>query len=134
LLIDAGVIMSEGELVEQIGVIERVGSTANSTAIVLSELHPGLIYVGGPVDPETSSILFRRDPWIAAVRTLYGATHAIIVDRSVDGIVHVRDPWGLSGVGSANGTRATLLLSDFVVHWDCTGFNVVAPNARKKGG
>ena len=44
-------------------------------------------------------------------------------------IVHVRDPWGLNGPGSGTGTRATLSLADFKLHWHGAIHQVVIPAA-----
>ena len=56
------------------------------------------------------------------------------MDALEDGIVHVRDPWGMAGSGSGMGSRATLSLSDFMVQWDYALNNVVFPNRVKAGG
>lgn len=98
--------MSEGELIEQIGILEGVGSTAEAAAVALSDKHPRLNYVGGPLDDEKLELFLHRDPWIAFVKTDYGAVHSVIVDRCDGNLVHVRDPWGLGGPGSGTGTRA----------------------------
>lgn len=131
LLRDAETELSEAELIEQIGILEGVGSTAESAATVLSERHPRLRYVGGSLDDDKLAIFFRRDPWIAFVKTDFGAVHSVIVDRSEDELVYVRDPWGLAGPGSGTGTRATLTLADFRLHWGGAIFNGVVPNAIK---
>lgn len=41
----------------------------------------------------------------------------VIVDGLTDNIVSVRDPWGLTGPGSGNGTEARILFDDFLDHW-----------------
>src|SRR5438034_10401916 len=63
LLKDAGVKVSEAELLGKIGYLEGWGTTAEGTARVLDELHPQLGYAGGAVDPEAAATLFKRDPW-----------------------------------------------------------------------
>jgi hypothetical protein len=100
LLRDAGVERSEAELAERLGVIEGSGSTPGPASAALSALHPRLRYEGGSVDPGSAlGVLFRRDPWIAYVRTDFGRLHAAIVERLDGDIVHVRDPWGRAGLG-----------------------------------
>src|SRR5262245_33002221 len=69
LLLDAGVLVSEQELLGRIGYIEGYGTTADSTAAVLTDIHPRLGYAGGAVDPQAFSVLCRRAPWIASLRT-----------------------------------------------------------------
>ena len=93
LLKDAGVLVSEEDLLSRIGYLEGWGTTADATGRALDSLHPRLGYSGGPVDPASSAILFRRDPWIASLRTDQGTVHAVIVDSLRDDVVHVRDPW-----------------------------------------
>ncbi len=115
----------------RIGYTEGWGTTAPGTAAVLDDLHPRLGYVGGSVDPEAIKVLFQRDPWIASLRTVRGTVHAVIVDNLEGVIVHVRDPWGLTGPGSGTGTRATINLSDFLEHWHWGVNNAVFPNRRK---
>lgn len=131
LLKDADVNLSEAEVLGKIGYYEGWGTTAERTAQMLDELHPRLGYAGGAVDPESAAILFRGDSWIASLKTDYGTVHAVIVDRLEGDIVHVRDPWGLSGPGSGTGTQATIKLSDFMEHWHWAINNVVFPNRLK---
>jgi ABC-type bacteriocin/lantibiotic exporter with double-glycine peptidase domain len=131
LLKDAGLDVSEPELLSRIGYLEEWGTITASTAQALNELHPQLGYDGGAVDPEVTTILFKRDPWIASLRTDRGTVHAVIVDGLDGDIVWVRDPWGLKGPGSGTGTRATIKLSDFLEHWHWALNNVVFPNRRK---
>lgn len=131
LLKDAGVSMSEAEVLGQIECLEGWGTTAEGTARALDQLHPRLGYSGGAVAPEAATILFKRDPWIASLKTDHGAVHAVIVDRLEGDTIHVRDPWGLSGPGSGTGTQATLKRSDFMEHWHWAINNGVFPNRLK---
>jgi predicted double-glycine peptidase len=131
LLRDAGVEISEAEILGKIGYLEGWGTMAEDAARVLDEFHPRLGYAGGAVPPEAASILFKRDPWIASLKTDRGTIHAVIVDRLEGDVVQVRDPWGLSGPGSGTGTRATIRLSDFLEHWHWAINNAVFPNRRK---
>ena len=131
LLKDAGVRIPEHELVTKIGIIEGFGTTAGATASVLSELHPKWKYAGGSVDPDSMKILFERDSWIASLKTDRGTIHAVLVDKLEGDIVHVRDPWGIAGPGSGTGTRATIKLSDFMVHWHWAINNAVFPDRVK---
>jgi hypothetical protein len=131
LLRDAGAEVSEAALIEKIGILEGVGSTAESAAATLSDLHPRLHYLGGPLEDDKLFVFLRRDPWIAFVKTDYRAVHSVIVDRSEVNLVYVRDPWGLAGPGSGAGTRATLTLTDFRNHWGGAIYNGVVPNAIK---
>src|SRR4051812_15816261 len=89
LLKDAGAHVSEPELLAKIGYLEEWGTTSAGTARALDELHPRLRYAGGAVDPTTAAILFRRDPWIASLKTDHGTVHAVIVDGLEGDIVHV---------------------------------------------
>lgn len=131
LLQDAGVLVSEPELLAKIGYLEEWGTTSAETARVLNELHPRLGYAGGAVAPEAAAILFERGPWIASLKTDRGTVHAVLVDRLEGDTVHVRDPWGLAGLGSRTGTHATIKLSDFMEHWHWAINNVVFPNRLK---
>jgi predicted double-glycine peptidase len=131
LLKEAGVDVSEAELLEKIGYLEGWGTTSGETARALDELHPRLGFAGGAVDPETVAILFKRTPWIASLKTDRGTIHAVIVDRLEDDVVHVRDPWGISGLGSGPGSQATIKLSDFLDHWQGALNNAVFPNRLK---
>jgi hypothetical protein len=131
LLKDAGVDVSEGELLEKIGYYEGWGTTADNTAPVLSALHPRLGYDGGSIPLESLPILFKRDAWIANLRTDRGTVHSVIVDKLEGNIVHVRDPWGQNGPGSGTGTRATIALDDFLEHWHWAFNNAVIPNRLK---
>lgn len=131
LLRDAGVEVSEEDLLAKIGYIEGYGTTAASVASVLDELHPQQGYAGGSVAPETVEALFRRVPWIASLRTERGTIHAVIVDALEGEIVTIRDPWGPSGPGSEAGVRATMKLSDFLEHWHWALNNAVFSNRRK---
>jgi hypothetical protein len=131
LLKDAGFEISEYDLLAKIGYIDNWGTNAKGTAKVLDELHPHLGFDGGAVNPNCIVILFRRDPWIASLLTDFGRVHAVIVDRLEADVVHVRDPWGVSGPGSGAGTRATIPLSDFMEHWDYALNNAVFPNRAK---
>ncbi len=131
LLIDAGVFATEQELIDRIGLLEGFGTTSAATAAALDALHPRLRYSGGAVNPEAAAVLFGRDPWIASLKTLRGTKHAVIVDELTGAIVHVRDPWGMSGPGSDTGTQATMKLSDFLEHWQWTLNNAVFPDRRK---
>jgi hypothetical protein len=118
-------------LLAAIGYIEDFGTTAEHTAPVLDGLHPGLGYGGGTVSQDDVAILFRRDPWIASLRTYHGTVHAVIVDALEGTIVHVRDPWGLSGPGAGSGSKATMHLTDFLEHWHWSMNKAVFPNRRK---
>jgi hypothetical protein len=131
LLKDTGVSISEQDLLARIGYIDGYGTTSAGTAAALDELHPGLGYAGGAVAPEAADVLFRRDPWIASLRTDRGTIHAVIVDRLEEEVVHVRDPWGLSGLGSGTGTEATIRLSDFLEYWHWALNNAVFPVRHK---
>jgi len=131
LLKDAGMDISEPELLGRIGYLEEWGTTTAGTAGALDELHPRLGYAGGAVDPAVAAILFQRDPWIASLRTDRGTVHAVIVDGLDGDVVRVRDPWGLTGPGSGTGTRATIKLTNFMEHWHWALNNVVFPNRRK---
>lgn len=131
LLKDAGVEVSEAELLSKIGYLEEWGTTSGETARVLEELHPRLGYAGGAVDPEAAAILFQRDQWIASLRTDRGMIHAVIVDKRVGDKVYVRDPWGLFGPGLGMGTQAVIALSDFLEHWHWALNNAVFPNRLK---
>jgi hypothetical protein len=135
LLRDAGVEISEAELVDRIGILEGFGASYITTAEVLSELHPRLRYSGGGVFPEHFHALCQRGVWIARVITLGGRPHAIIVDGlQPDELVAVRDPWGLSGPGSGTGTQATMRLSDFLEHWRWGIHHVIIPDLAQVGG
>jgi predicted double-glycine peptidase len=129
LLRDAGVELTEAELIDAIGVVDGFGSTAESAALVLTGRHPRLRYVGGCLTEEQLDLFFRRDPWIAFLTTERGSFHSVVVDGCTDGIVSVRDPWGAHGPGSASGTRATLLRSDFFDSWARAACNGVVPHA-----
>lgn len=131
LLKDADVHVSELELLGKIGYYEGYGTVAEHTAPVLSELHPRLGYEGGAIPQEALPILFKRDPWIANLRTDRGTVHAVIVDRLEGDTVHVRDPWGLHGPGTETGTTATIKLSDFLEHWHWALNKAVIPNRLK---
>ncbi len=131
LLADAGVIVSEEDLLSRIGIIEGWGTSVGRTAEVLDELHPNLGYAGGSVDPDWIKVFFKRDPWIAVLRTLHGTLHAVVVDRLEGDLVHLRDPWGTSGPGSGCGSHATIRLADFRAHWTWGYHNAVTPNRRK---
>jgi predicted double-glycine peptidase len=129
LLRDAGVDVSEAELVEEIGVVDGFGSTAETAAVALTGRHPRLRYLGGGLLEEQLNLFFRRDPWIAYVTTVWGTFHSVIVDGCDGQTVAVRDPWGLKGPGSGQGTRATLHLDDFIESWNRAACNGVVPHA-----
>lgn len=131
LLRDAGIELSERDLRGRIGVVEGFGSKFESAAEVLSELHPGLTYAGGSVNPEDVNILFQRDPWVARVRTLSGRSHAILVDGLAGGVVEVRDPWGLDGPGAGTGSEAVLSLGHFLEHWHFGVHGAIIPTGLK---
>lgn len=132
LLRDAGLAISEGRLIEQIGVMDGLGSTAPATAAALSDLHPRLRYAGGSIDPdETLPAVFRRDPWVALLGTDRGSVHSVIVDRLDGLIVWVRDSWGLGGPGPGPGSRASISLPDFLEHLRRSYHTVVVPIGLK---
>lgn len=131
LLRDAGADADEAKLMAEIGVVEGFGSSAGMAAATLSARHPRLNYVGGTLDDSQLPILFRRDPWIAFLRTDRGSVHSVIVDGCDEDVVMVRDPWGPSGPGSETGSRATLSLPSFLHHWTQAIFNGIAPVAIK---
>jgi hypothetical protein len=133
LLRDAGQDVSEAKLIESIGVREGFGSELESAAAVLSERHPRLTYAAGSIDPDSVAELVRRDPWIARVKTLSGRYHTVIVDVLREGILTVRDPWGLSGPGSENGTEATIRLDDFLEHWRYGIHQAIVPIEHEAG-
>jgi predicted double-glycine peptidase len=97
LLRDAGVDLSEQELLKQIGYFEGWGTTSADAALVLDSLHPTLGFVGGAVDPDSLQVLFTKGSWIASMRTNRGTIHAVIVDKLIGHVVTVRDPWGIGG-------------------------------------
>jgi len=131
LLIDEGVTISETTLADVVGVLADEGSTADSAARTLSELHPRLSFVGGALSFDQLPIFFRRDPWIAFLRTDHGRVHSIIVDGCDEAFVRLRDPWGLTGPGSGDGVRATMELDLFQSRWRATFCNGVVPNRIK---
>ena len=131
LLKDASLDLAESDLIARIGVVVGFGSTADDAARVPDELHPGLGYRGGAVNPGAIRILFGRDPWIAFLQTDRRTIHSVIVDGLNGDIVSLRDPWGLSGPGSESGTRATIRLSDFLEHWHWAINNVIYPYRLK---
>lgn len=128
LLRDAGVEVSEKELIDQIGYLESFGTTSERTAEVLTNRHPRFAFAGGAVDPDSIDILFKGQPWIASLRTDRSTIHAVIVDRIEGEVVHVRDPWGISGPGSGAGTHATIKFADFLAHWHWAINNAVFPS------
>jgi hypothetical protein len=131
LLRDASSDLTELDLISRIGVIEGYGSTAESAARVLDELHPRLGYHGGAINPEAIGILFGRDPWIAFLQTDHRTIHSVIVDSLNGDVVSLRDPWGLSGPGSGSGTQATIRLADFLEHWHWAINNAIYPYRLK---
>jgi len=131
LLRDAGLEVSEKELLDQIGYLESYGTISAATAEILTNLHPRLAFAGGAVDPDSVEILFRGPAWIASLRTDRGTIHTVIVDKIEGGVVHVRDPWGTSGPGSGIGTQATINLADFLDHWHWAINNAVIPVRSK---
>ncbi len=133
LLRDAGQDVSEADLIESIGIREGFGSELESAAAVLSERHPRLKYTAGSIDPDAVAELVRGDPWIARVKTLSGRSHTVIVDGLRDDILTVRDPWGLSGPGSASGTEATIRLDHFLEHWRFGIHQGIVPIGLKAG-
>ena len=88
LLRDAGIDLSEAELLAKIGYIKGWGTTVDSTARALDELHPRLGYAGGVAEEEKLPILFRRDPWIASLKTYRGTVHATRSPISATGRLH----------------------------------------------
>jgi predicted double-glycine peptidase len=131
LLRDAGIDISEADLLAKIGYYEGIGTLAKPTAAILSKLHPKLIYEGGEIPQEALAVLFKRDPWIVILRTERGQMHAVVVDGLDGDTVHVRDPWGLEGPGSGTGTKATMQLNDFLEHWHWGYYTAVFPNSQK---
>jgi hypothetical protein len=131
LLLEAGVELSEAAIVAKTGYIEGWGTTCSLVAHALDELHPRLGFGGGAVDPRAVLVLGQLSPWIASLRGDRGALHGVIVDKIEGGVVHVRDPWGLSGPGSGTGTRATIRLADFLEHWHYAANNVISANRLK---
>jgi hypothetical protein len=131
LLKDAGVDISEADLLARIGYYEGIGTLAKPTAAMLSKLHPNLNYQGGEINENEIRLICSRDPWIANVLTDHGTVHSVIVDRLDGDTVHVRDPWGLDGPGSASGTVATINLADLLEHWRWTFFTGIIPVGRK---
>ena len=117
LLRDAGADFTETALSLRIGLVSGIGIDITLAAEVLSELHPTSVYIGGLRDPDQAHNPFPSDPWVARVKTLSSRVHAVIVDGVRDDIVSIRDPWGLMGPGSGNGTAATIRLDDFLDHW-----------------
>lgn len=134
ILRDAGIEISEAELRLRAGYVTGFGTASEFAAQVLDELHPTLGYNGGVLlDAERNvEILFGRDPWIASVLTDYGSIHAVIVDGREDDVVHLRDPWGVAGFGAESGSRSTILIADFMNHWDATSNLCVNPTRRKQ--
>lgn len=110
--------------------VPGVGIDFARAAEVLSELHPSLLYTGGAIeDPDQIRCL--KDPWVARVKTLSGRYHALIVDAISNGVVAVRDPWGLAGPGSGEGTEATIRLDEFLERWN-RGYNgIIVPDQLK---
>ena len=131
LLRDAGVDLSETELLAEIGYYEGYGTTAEDTAPVLSRFHPQLEYAAGSIPLEALPILFKRDSWIVNLKTDHGTVHSVIVDGLEGEVVRVRDPWGVNGPGSGTGTTATITLHDFLEHWHWAINRAVIPNRRK---
>lgn len=132
LLIDAGVDLTEQDLLARFGYIEGYGTISERTAEVLSDLHPFREYHGGSVAPEAIDILLKHEPWIASLRTDRGTIHAVIVDGIDGDIIQVRDPWGLNGPGSGTGSLATIKYGDFIEHWHWALNNIVFPQRRSK--
>jgi len=117
LLIDAGVFVSEVELLAQTEYYEGSGTDATDVARTLTALHPDFEYAGGGSFLKYFATFMTIAPWIASLQTDSGSIHAVIVDRSVGDVVHIRDPWGASGPGSEFGCRATMALKDFKRYW-----------------
>jgi hypothetical protein len=67
LLHDAGVQISEAELLAKIGYIEEWGTTSAGTAKALDDLHPRLGFAGGAVGPDAVPVLFKKVPWVASL-------------------------------------------------------------------
>ncbi len=130
-LMDAGVHVSEEELLAEIGYYEGYGTTAEHMAPVLSQLHPRLGYLAGSIPHQALAILFKRDPWIADLKTFHGTVHSVVVDGIVGEMVRVRDPWGVNGPGSGKGSTATIALRDFLEHWHWAFNKAVIPNRLK---
>jgi hypothetical protein len=117
LLKDAGVEISEADLLDKIGYYEGIGTMPRSTTKALTELHPELKYDGGEIRENACRYFAAEIHWIVNLRTNRGTVHAVMVDRMEGDIVYVRDAWGLNGPGSTTGTVATIKVEDFLEHW-----------------
>ncbi|MBY0228342.1 MAG: hypothetical protein K2W96_03585 [Gemmataceae bacterium] len=131
LLLDAGVEVPEGRIIERAGLIDGIGMFADRVAEALTTEHPRWHFDGGAISPAALDWLMHRGAWIANLRTARGTVHAVIVDKEEGGIVHVRDPWGVKGPGSGCGTKATMRRADIQVAWDMALDKVVFA-AREK--
>lgn len=96
------------------------GIDARTLASTLSKMHAEaavpMTYGGGAVHEEQLGALVHRAPFLALLRMPAGK-HWVIVDRIEAGIVHVRDPGGITGDNSGSGMEATMKLGVFLEKW-----------------
>lgn len=114
LLLDTGIDLSEATIRGVAKFDSRFGISPSSLANALSR--PDATYVGGGVPPEAFSALAAIGTWVARLKPVTGP-HYVLVDRVEERLVHIRDPWGPEGPGSAQGIEATLTVEEFLQHW-----------------
>ena len=96
------------------------GISPNNLEAALNQLDPKSQYINGIPNTDTIDeafdILNSTGPWIATVK-LPKNNHFVIVDGIENGLVKIRDPWGLDGAGSINGVEGTVKYDDFMELW-----------------
>ncbi|KMQ67097.1 hypothetical protein ACM39_15045 [Chryseobacterium sp. FH2] len=124
---DNGIEMTEAAIRKLAGTTEEMGTMYDNIVPTMEHIFgKGKIQGGHASAGELSSseivkILSKENSWIATIKPITGERHAIIIDRIVDGKLHIRDPWPIEGIGKGSGVRATIELEDFITQWEKGG-------------
>lgn len=120
LLADRGLDFTEAEIRAIAKFDEDYGISPDNLAEVLNKLDPNSKLVSGIPDAdsidETFKILNSTGPWVAGI-SLPKNNHFVIIDGVENGLVKIRDPWGVNGLGSIFGVEGTVKYDDFLRLW-----------------
>ncbi len=122
LLLNASVDKPESEIRNAANFHPAFGIDPFDLAGALDLFHPNRKYLGGCVNPQANQTLdglvlslTSTGPWIANLHL--PGMHSVIVIRIERDIIHLLDPWGMTGPGSGCGTSATIFMDEFLRRW-----------------
>ena len=125
---DQGIEITEEAVRKLAGTTKQFGTYEKGMSYAAKAIFKDAVFGEGTIDhiplatKELVEVLTKKKPFIAWIReTSNGVNHAVIVNKFENGLIFIKDPWPLEGIGKGKGIVATIKLDDFDKVWSRTG-------------